>query len=87
MEAALNLFDMGLTDDPFSTQQTKGGLLRIFRGCHAIMSLGVRRAKQLIQALDSAEDEAACQQLLARATGQYWHGNERMAKPARPKSG
>ena len=71
---------MGLEDDPFSVQHTKSGMLRISRGLRVVVTLGGERAERLAGALDAAENEDARQQLLARATGHYRHGNERTVK-------
>lgn len=68
---------MGLDDNPFAVRRTRDGLLLISRGNGVVMTLGGERAQQLAQALDAAQDEAACQQVLARATGNYRRGNER----------
>ena len=68
---------MGLEDDPFTAQVTQGGQVRVARGGRVVVTVGGTQAARLIAALDAAPDEAACQQLLARATGNYRRGNER----------
>jgi hypothetical protein len=68
---------VGLDDNPFAVQRTRDGLLLISRGNQVVVTLGGERALRVAQALDTAPDEEACQQILARATGNYRHGNER----------
>ncbi|UZD63498.1 hypothetical protein [Brevibacterium sp. JSBI002] len=66
---------MSLEDDPFDYQVTKSGVLLIRRGGRTVMQLGGRRAGALIPKL--GRDDDTDQQLLARATGNYRHGNKR----------
>lgn len=66
---------MGLEDDPFDYRITKSGMLIITRGGRTVMELGGKKASALISKL-GASDESD-QQLLARITGNYGHGNER----------
>ncbi|WP_166825510.1 hypothetical protein [Brevibacterium limosum] len=66
---------MSLEDDPFDYQITKSGVLLIRRGGRTIMELGGKKAAALIPKLGRHDDTD--QQLLARATGNYRHGNER----------
>lgn len=68
---------MSLEDDPFEYQVTKSGVLLIRRGGRTIMELGGKKAAALIPKL--GRDDNADQQLLARATGNYRHGNERQS--------
>ena len=68
---------MSLEDDPFEYQVTKSGVLLIRRGGRTIMELGGKKAAALIPKL--GRDDNADQQLLARATGKYRHGNERQS--------
>lgn len=65
---------MSLDDDPFDYQITKSGVLLIRRGGRTIMELGGKKAAALIPRL--GRDADSDQQLLARATGNYRHGNE-----------
>jgi hypothetical protein len=69
---------MSLEDDPFDYQITKSGVLLIRRGGHTVMELGGKKAAALIPRLGRGEDSD--QQLLARATGNYRHGNERRSR-------
>ena len=66
---------MSLEDDPFYYQITKSGVLLIRRGGRTVMELGGKKAAALIPKL--GRDDDTDQQLLARATGNYRHGNER----------
>ncbi|WP_169252025.1 hypothetical protein [Brevibacterium sp. 'Marine'] len=66
---------MSLEGDPFDYQVTKSGVLLIRRGGRNVMELGGKKAAALIPKL--GRDDESDQQLLARATGNYRHGNER----------
>lgn len=68
---------MSLEDDPFEYQVTKSGVFLIRRGGRTIMELGGKKAAALIPKL--GRDDNADQQLVARATGNYRHGNERQS--------
>ncbi|MFL6120270.1 hypothetical protein [Actinophytocola sp.] len=67
---------MGLEEDPFDWRATKNGQLLISRGGRLVTTVRGQIAAKLQGRLDQATDEEA-QQLLARATGHYKHGNER----------
>lgn len=66
-----------LVDDPFSHRVTKDGKVLVSRGGQLVITLAGSNAKKLIATIESARDEAAVQQALARATGNYRRGNER----------
>jgi hypothetical protein len=66
-----------LLDDPFIPQITKDGRVLVSRGGRLVVTLAGNDAKKLIAAIEGARDEAAMQQALARATGNYRRGNER----------
>lgn len=66
---------MSLEDDPFDYRVTKSGVLLIRRGGRTVMELGGKKAAALIPKL--GRDDETDQQLLARVTGNYRHGNER----------
>ncbi|MDN5658020.1 hypothetical protein [Brevibacterium sandarakinum] len=66
---------LGLEDDPFDYRITKSGMLIILRAGRIVMELGGRTAAALIPKL--GRSDVSDQQLLARATGNYRHGNER----------
>ena len=69
---------MGLDDDPFDWRVTKDGQVLISRRGRVVTTVRGAAAARLIRRLARAEGEEA-QQLLARATGNYKHGNERHA--------
>ncbi|WP_209373560.1 hypothetical protein [Brevibacterium renqingii] len=69
---------MSLEDDPFDYQVTKSGVLLIRRGGRIVMELGGKKAAALIPRL--GRDADSDQQLLARVTGNYRHGNERQIR-------
>jgi hypothetical protein len=65
-----------LTTDPFEHRRTKAGLVLISRGGRVVATLAGAAAERLLAAIAAAEDDAAVQHLLARATGNYRRGNE-----------
>lgn len=68
--------DDALAADPFDWQVTKAGTVLVFRGGRQVVTVGGKAGLKLATQLESV-DEAAAQQLLARATGNYRRGNER----------
>lgn len=68
---------MPLSDDPFEWKVTKAGKVIVYRGGKQIMIVAAKKAEPLLSKLgrDSNED----QQILARVTGQYRIGNERLS--------
>ncbi len=69
----------GLEDRPFSYRVTKDRRVLISWGSSALTTVAGSAAARLIAALDGADEERA-QQLLARATGNFKRGNERMGR-------
>jgi hypothetical protein len=67
---------MGLEDDPFDWRVTKDGQLLVSRGGRVVTTVRGSAAAKLLGRLERAADDEA-QQILARATGNYKHGNER----------
>jgi hypothetical protein len=65
-----------MTDLGFSWRATKSGEVRIFREGRIVSTLRGSAAERFLRRADSA-GEAAQQQLMARATGNYRRGNER----------
>ncbi|QTX06117.1 hypothetical protein G127AT_02320 [Agromyces archimandritae] len=65
-----------LESDPFSYRVTKGGLVLVSRGGRTVVTVGGAPAQKLQAALASAGPDEE-QLLLAKATGNYRHGNER----------
>jgi hypothetical protein len=74
-----------LGDEPFGHRVTKDGRVLISARGRLLNGGGGRqvtvvagpKAVKLIAALGTAADQAAVQLLLAKATGNYRHGNER----------
>ena len=70
-----------LQDEPFSYRETKDGRVRIAFNGRVVTTVAGAAAAKLIPKLERA-DAAQVQQLLARATGHFKHGNERpQARP------
>lgn len=67
---------MGLEDNPFDWRVTKDGQLLVSRGGRVVTKIRGGAAAKLLGRLGAADDDEV-QQLLARATGNYKHGNER----------
>lgn len=67
---------MGLEDDPFEWRATKDGQLLVSRGGRVVTTVRGSAAAKLLGRLERVTGDEA-QQLLARATGNYKHGNER----------
>jgi hypothetical protein len=68
--------DDALAADPFAWRVTPEGKVFVSRGGRQIVVVGGTKGARLAAQLESASETAA-QQLLARATGNYRHGNER----------
>jgi hypothetical protein len=66
-----------LEADPFDFRITKQGGVIVSRGGRIVMTVGGGDAARLVVALQRADDTAA-QHLLARASGNYRRGNERL---------
>lgn len=66
---------MGLEDDPFDYRITKDDRVLVSRGGRAVTTVAGASAQRLIGRLGRSEEQD--QQELARATGNYKHGNER----------
>jgi hypothetical protein len=66
-----------LSTDPFELRRTKGGRVFIRRGNRTVTRLSGAAAAKLLAMVEAAADDAAIQQILARATGNYRRGNER----------
>lgn len=69
---------MSLSEHPFSWKQTKAGKLLIYRGGDLVMIVSPEKAEPVIAKLGF--DPEADQQVMARITGQYRMGNERVGK-------
>lgn len=73
---------MSLEEDPFSYRITKDDRVLVSRGGRQVTVVAGSRARQLIGKL--GRDDATDQQLLARVTGNYRRGNERLGKRRQP---
>ncbi len=71
-------------NEPFSYHDTKRGTVRIARGARTVTTLRGRDAERFLAKLESASAEEA-QRAMAKATGHFKHGNERLAK-AHPRA-
>ena len=68
----------GLDDEPFEYRATKDGRVRIaFRGRLVTTLAGPAAERFLARAQATGAEAEALQQLMARATGHFKHGNER----------
>lgn len=66
--------DLGFTFHP-----NNRGEVRIYRHGRPVIVMRGRKAQEFLADIESF-DETGQQQLMARATGNYKHGNERTAK-------
>ena len=71
-----------LADEPFTYAMSKSGLLRLSYRGRVVTTLRDRAAAKLHHRLEHS-DRSTCQQLLARATGQFKFGNEGAARTTR----
>ena len=72
---------MSFDSEPFEWRVTAGAKVLVSRGGKQVVVVAGARGAKLAAQLEAADEEQA-QQLLARATGNYKHGNEKRA--ARP---
>ena len=72
---------MSLSENPFEWTQTRAGKLMIYRGGELVMIISPEKAVPILAKL--GVDPETDQQVLARVTGQYRMGNERMGKAKR----
>ncbi len=69
---------MSLISDPFSYRITKSGTVLVSRGGRMIVTVAGSQARALITKLGKSDESD--QMLLAKATGNYRHGNERRSQ-------
>lgn len=69
---------MSLSDNPFEWKVTKAGKLMIYRSGDLVMIISPEKAAPVIAKLGNNPETD--QQILARITGQYRMGNERLGK-------
>ena len=72
------------TDLGFTFRRRKSGEVEILRGGRVVTTLRGEAAIDFVAEIDPA-DEAGAQQLMARVTGNYKRGNERLAS-AHPRN-
>ncbi len=75
-----------LDDAPFRYVASKGDVIRIYHHDRLATTLRGRAAVRFVGRVDSLDGPAA-QQLMARETGQYRFGNERLAGATRRGKG
>ena len=68
-----------LSEQPFSYRETKDGRLHIYCRGKLASTMKGREASRLFARLQSA-DSSQAQLVMAKATGQFKFGNERVAK-------
>ena len=66
-----------LDENPFSHRTTRSGQVLVSRGGRRIAVVAGEKARRLLARLGGAASEEERQLLLAKATGNYRHGNER----------
>lgn len=71
--------DDPLAERPFSFRETKGGLVQIHHGGRLAITLRGGAAFKFLDRVRGLADVEA-QRLMARATGQFRFGNEKLAK-------
>lgn len=69
-----------LQEETFDFQVTKDQRVMLFWHGKLIKTVKGAEAEKLIKRLDDAPDETEIQLILAKATGNFKHGNERPAK-------
>ena len=71
--------DNSLDDEPFDFRQTKGGLAQISCRGKVVTTLAGREADKFLAKANGLESRDL-QLLMAKATGHFKHGTERVAK-------
>ena len=66
-----------LDENPFSHRATKSGQVLVSRGGRQVAVVAGEKGRRLLARLGGAAGEEDRQLLLAKATGNYRHGNER----------
>ena len=66
-----------LDENPFSHRTTKTGQVLVSRGGRQVAVVAGEKGRRLLARLGGAAGEEERQLLLAKATGNYRHGNER----------
>ena len=73
-----------LSEEPFSYRATKNGLVQIAYNGKRVTTLGGRDSSRFLARVSSGTAEAA-QLAMAKATGHFKHGSERVGKDRRKK--
>ena len=68
-----------LSDEPFSYRATKNGLVQIFYKGKTVTTLSGRHSSRFLARISSADSQSA-QLAMAKATGHFKHGSERISK-------
>jgi hypothetical protein len=68
-----------LSDEPFSYRATKSGLVQISCKGKVVTTLGGRSSSQFLAKVSSANSESV-QLVMAKVTGHFKHGSERVSK-------
>ena len=71
-----------LADEPFAYRATKSGVVFIAWRGKIVTTLKGKAAETFLAKMNSLSDEAA-QLLMAKATGHFKHGTERLSRPDR----
>jgi hypothetical protein len=75
---AMSLNDL-LSDEPFSYLATKSGLVQISYKGKTVTTLSGRNSSRFLAKVSSADSQSA-QLAMAKATGHFKHGSERVSK-------
>jgi hypothetical protein len=68
-----------LSDEPFSYRATKNGLVQISYKGKLVTTLGERDSSRFLAKVSSG-DSSSAQLAMAKATGHFKHGSERVGK-------
>lgn len=69
-----------LDDEIFSYQATKSERILLYWQGKLIKTLAGKQAQKFLRQIDDAENDKDLQLIMAKATGNFKHGNERMGK-------
>ena len=70
----------GGSDAQFSYRETKNGRVQLFSAGRLVKTLTKNDDARLLSCIASHQDADAAQLLMAKATGQFRFGNERLSK-------
>lgn len=69
-----------LDEEIFSYQATKSGRVLLYWQGKLIKTLAGKQAQKFLRQIDAANTDKELQLIMAKATGNFKHGNERMGK-------